>query len=67
MNHTPNHSLTTFITDYYITLLNLMTTCTNAQMTTTQIVTNADPQKTTYISLQNAQEYGKPGHTSNQH
>ena len=44
-----------------------MTTCTNAQMTTTQIVTNADPQKTTYISLQNAQEYGKPGHTSNQH
>ena len=39
-----------------------MTTCTNAPITT-QTVTTADSQKTTYIYLQNAQE---SGHTSNQ-
>ena len=30
-------------------------------------VTTADSQKTTYIYLQNAQEYKKSGHTSNQY
>ena len=40
-----------------------MTTCTNAQTTTTQTVTTVDSKKTTYTHLQNVQEYKKYGRT----
>ena len=56
-----NHSVTTFIIDYYITQLKRMTKCTNTQKTTAKTVTTEDSQKTTNSYLQNVEEYKKYG------